>query len=145
MVEHKDILGLQNKLSIDEFKEDRLAEKLKLTSLETMGKIDSLREEIEFLKEQQPEEAPTRDLEVSEAKRGSPTSSEVLRAINKFVELGLIRRTVIVDNGKEFFSKNLILTLQRQGINILFTAPNSPTSNSIVERRHLSIKSLLYK
>lgn len=48
--------SLQNKLSIDEFKEERLAEKLKLTSLETMGKIDSLRDEIEFLKEQQPEE-----------------------------------------------------------------------------------------
>ena len=48
--------GLQNKLSIDEFKEERLAEKLKLTSLETMSKIDSLRDEIEFLKEQQPEE-----------------------------------------------------------------------------------------
>ena len=49
------ISGLQNKLSIDEFKEERLAEKLKLTSLETMSKIDSLRDEIEFLKEQQPE------------------------------------------------------------------------------------------
>ena len=48
--------GLQNKLSIDEFKEERLAEKLKLTSLETMGKIDTVRDEIEFLKEQQPEE-----------------------------------------------------------------------------------------
>lgn len=42
-------------MSIDEFKEERLAEKLKLTSLETMSKIDSLRDEIEFLKEQQPE------------------------------------------------------------------------------------------
>ena len=48
--------GLQNKLSIDEFKEERLAEKLKLTSLETMSKIDSLKDEIEFLKQQQPEE-----------------------------------------------------------------------------------------
>ena len=43
-------------MSIDEFKEERLAEKLKLTSLETMSKIDSLRDEIEFLKAQQPEE-----------------------------------------------------------------------------------------
>ena len=33
-----------------------VAEKLKLTSLETMSKIDSLRAEIEFLKDQQPEE-----------------------------------------------------------------------------------------
>ena len=43
-------------MSVDEFKEERLAEKLKLTSLETMSKIDSLKDEIEFLKAQQPEE-----------------------------------------------------------------------------------------
>lgn len=49
----KMITSLQNKLSLDEFKEDRLAEKFKLTSLETMKKIDSLREEIDFLKRQQ--------------------------------------------------------------------------------------------
>ena len=53
-------------MSIDEFKEERLAEKLKLTSLETMSKIDSLRDEIEFLKEQQPEEHIKDEIELLE-------------------------------------------------------------------------------
>ena len=67
--------GLQNKLSVDEFKEERMTEKLKAASLETIQKINSLKDEIDLIRQKSSE---------------SPDSNEIIESEIKSLEKELI-------------------------------------------------------
>ena len=69
------LLGLQNKLSVDEFKEERMTEKLKAASLETIKKINSLKDEIDLIRQKSSE---------------SPESNEIIESEIKSLEKELI-------------------------------------------------------
>ena len=79
--------GLQNKLSVDEFKEERMTEKLKAASLETIQKINSLKDEIDLIRQKSSE---------------SPESNEIIENEIESLEKELIGNISTIHRRRRF-------------------------------------------
>ena len=73
------VLGMQNKLNVEDFKEDKINEQLQMFNRSTMSKIDSLKAEMEFIVAQQ---SPKMDETVHEELK---SLEEELKNIEGFV------------------------------------------------------------
>ncbi len=73
----------------------------------------------------------------------SKTSEEVREAFAGYLADYGARHTLLVDNGGEFISQSFKEFCRRRGITLAYTTPYHPQGNSVTERMHQTLKSIL--